>query len=163
MPRLILTAVLVLALWGCGSDSGEKYLEEGFVYFQQQDFDRAIASYEKAISLGARSPGAYNMLGMAYRFKYQRVKDPGLQEMEIEAFQQAVKIDPKYWVAMVNLGNTYYSRGDKERAAYWFKKALELNANHPEKAQMEKMIAEGTPPPENVQKKGRSSERRRGN
>ena len=44
---------------------------------------------------------------------------------------------------MVNLGTTYYSRGDKAKAIPWLKKALALNPNHPEKAQMEKMIAAG--------------------
>ena len=88
------------------------------------------------------------------------MKDPGLLEMEIEAFQEAVKIDNKYWVAMVNLGNTLYSRGQKDKAAYWFKKALEVNPNHPEKAQIQKMIAEGTPPPESP-KKSKTSDKRR--
>ncbi len=161
MRRVVLAAIIILSLFGCG-DKAEKALHDGFVYFQQQDFDQAITCYEQAIKQGARSPGAYNMLGMAYRFKNQRLGDPGLQESEIEAFQTAVKIDPKYWVAMVNLGTTLYSRGEKDKAAYWFKKALVLNPNHPEKAQLEKMIAEATPaPPGGASKKSRRREKRR--
>ena len=98
---------------------------------------------KRPLTLGAKSAGAYNMLGMAYRFKFQKTGKPELQENEIDAFQKALEIDPKYWVAMINLGTTYYSRGEKSKAAPWFKKALALNPSHPEKAQLEKMIGEG--------------------
>ena len=95
MWRLGLAAVLLLALVGCGRHrTADKYLQEGFSDFQQQDYDQAIKNYEQAIALGARSPGAYNMLGLAYRFKYQRLSDPGLQESEIIAFQKAVESTP---------------------------------------------------------------------
>ena len=158
MRRLGLAAILILALMGCG-DPAEKALHDGLVYFQQQDYDQAITCYEQAIKQGARSPAAYNMLGLAYRFKNQRLGDPGLQESEIGAFRTAVKIDPKYWVAMVNLGTTLYSRGEKDQAAYWFKKALALKPNHPEKAQLEKMIAAATSP--GASKKSSNREKRR--
>ena len=148
MWRPIFVAILLLVLPGCGGDQGEKYLQAGFAYFQQHDYGRAIESYEKAIAVGAKSPGAYNMLGMAYRFKYQQTGNPELQQNEIDAFQKAVNIDSKYWVAMINLGTTYYSRGEKAQAVSWLKKALALNPNHPEKAEIEKMIAAGANAPE---------------
>jgi Tfp pilus assembly protein PilF len=44
---------------------------------------------------------------------------------------------------MINLGVTYYGQGEKAKAAPLFKKALALNPQHPEKAEFEKMIAEG--------------------
>ena len=44
---------------------------------------------------------------------------------------------------MINLAATYHARGDQAKAAVWVKKALALNPNHPDKAQFEKMIAEG--------------------
>jgi tetratricopeptide (TPR) repeat protein len=158
MRRLGLAAILILALIGCG-DPAEKALHDGYVYFQQQDNDRAIECYEQAIKHGARVPEVYNMLGLAYRFKNQRLGDPGLQGREIEAFQTAVKMDPKYWVAMVNLGTTLYSRGDKDQAAYWFRKALVLKPDHPEKARLEKMIAAAKSP--GASKKSRRHETRR--
>ncbi len=144
MWRLSLVVILLLAVLGCGSDQSEKYLQAGFAYFQEHDYDRAIENYEKAIALGTKSPGAYNMLGLSYRFKFQQTGKPELQQNEINAFQKALNLDPKYGEAMVNLGTTYYARGEKAQAATWFKKALALNPNHPERAQMEKMIAEAT-------------------
>ena len=55
MFRLILPLMLLAALLGCGGDSPEKYMQAGFVNFQQQKYDEAIANYEKAIKL--RAPG----------------------------------------------------------------------------------------------------------
>ena len=55
MFRLILTTMLLAAILGCGGDSADKYMQEGFVNFQQQKYDEAIANYEKAIK--RRTPG----------------------------------------------------------------------------------------------------------
>lgn len=143
MCRFFLVFLMLAALTGCGGDSPEKYLQEGFVHFQKQEYDQAIASYQKAVKLDPKAAAAYNMLGMAYRFKFQQLRNPELQAQEIAAFEKSVELDPKYWVAMINLGATYYYRGEKAKAAPWFKKALALNPDHPEKAQVEAMIAEG--------------------
>ena len=55
MWRSVLVVVFMAVLAGCGGDEGpEKYLEKGFVHFQQQEYDRAIESYEKAIDAGSQ-------------------------------------------------------------------------------------------------------------
>jgi tetratricopeptide (TPR) repeat protein len=147
MVRSILTILLLAALVGCGGDSAEKYIQEGFVNFQQQKYDEAIANYEKAIKLEPRAAAAYNMIGMAYRFKYNKLGVPELREKEMAAFQKAVEIDPKNWVAMINLATDYYADGQKAKAASLFKQALALNPNHPEKTDIQKMIAAGEAQP----------------
>ncbi len=148
MRRLVLVAAALLALAGCDRGANpEAYLQEGFSKFQAHDYDGAIQNYEKAIMLGAKSPNAYNMLGLAYRFKFQQTKDPKVGESEIINFQRAVEIDPKYGAAMLNLGSTYYARGNKVEAAVWFKKSLKLNPQNPEREKYEKMIAEGAAAP----------------
>ena len=147
MFRFILTTMLLAASLGCGGDRADKYTQEGFVYFQQQKYDEAIASYEKAIKTEPRPGAAYNMIGMAYRFKYNQGGAPEFRQKEMAAFQKAVEIDPKNWVAMINLAIDYYADGEKGKAAPLFKKALELNPDHPEKADILKMIAAGEPKP----------------
>ncbi len=147
MLRFILTGVLLAALMGCGGDSTEKYMHAGFVNFQQQQYDEAIANYEKAIKLQPRAASAYNMMGMAYRFKYHKLGVPEFRQKEMAAFQKAVEIDPKNWVALVNLATDYYDEGQKAKAAPLFKKALELNPDHPEKLALQKMIKEGEAQP----------------
>ncbi len=143
MLRAILTTMALLALIGCGGDSAEKYLTEGVAHFQKQEYDLAILSYEKAIKLEPKSAAAYNLLGMAYRFKYNQLANPDYKQKEIAAFQKAIDIDPRFWGAMINLGATYYYLGEKAKAAPLFKQALAVNPGNPEKLQLEKMIAEG--------------------
>ena len=147
MFRLFLITMLLATLLGCGGDSAEKYMQEGLANFQQQKYDQAIASYEKAIKLQPRASAAYNMIGMAYRFKYNQLRVPEFRQKEIAAFQKAVEIDPRNWVAMINLATDYYADGQKDKAVPLFKKALELNPNHPEKAQIQKLIEENEPKP----------------
>ncbi len=144
MFRVILALALALTLAACsGKESPEKYLQEGVAHFDKQEYDQAIACYQKAIDLAPNSAVAYNLLGMGYRFRYLQLRDPELRNKEIAAFQKAIELDPTYWPALMNLGATYYSMGEKAKAAPLFKKALKLNPEHPEKFQIEKMIAEG--------------------
>jgi Ca-activated chloride channel homolog len=121
----------------------QKLIEQGSGQLKKQQFDEAIATFKKALKEEPNSALIYNLLGMAYRHKNHQVRNQELRKQEIAAFQKAIKIDPTYWVALINLGTTYYYAGDKAKAAPLFKKALTLNPNHPEKAQLEKMIQEG--------------------
>jgi tetratricopeptide (TPR) repeat protein len=142
MFRAILALMVVTTLMGCGGGSPDQYLKEGVAHFEKQEYDQAIDCYKKAIELAPNSAAAYNLLGMAYRQEVpQQVR--GLKAKEIAAFQKAIELDPNYWVALINLGATYYYQGEKAKAAPLFKKALALKPDHPEKAQIEKMIAEG--------------------
>ena len=142
MFRAILALMVVTTLMGCGGGSPDQYLNEGVAHFEKQEYDQAIDCYKKAIELAPNSAAAYNLLGMAYRQEVpQQVR--GLKAKEIAAFQKAIELDPNYWVALINLGATYYYQGEKAKAAPLFKKALALKPDHPEKAQIEKMIAEG--------------------
>jgi tetratricopeptide (TPR) repeat protein len=143
MFRLILTLMLLAVFMGCGGENAEKYMQAGFINFQQQKYDEAISNYEKAIKLQPRAAAAYNMIGMAYRFKYNKLGVPEFREKEIAAFQKAVEIDPKNWVALINLATDYYAAGQKAKAAPLFKKALELHPDHPEKLALQRMIEEG--------------------
>jgi len=145
MYRFIFGIVVLVVLSSCGGggESPEKYMQAGFIHFQKQEYDQAIANFQKAVELEPKAAAAYNMLGMAYRFKASQLGIPELRAKEVAAFQKALKADPQYWVAMINLGMTYYGQGKKAEAAPLFKKALALNPQHPEKEKIEKMIAEG--------------------
>ena len=147
---LVWSAVVIMFLAaGLASEKGwaisqaQKLVEQGTSQMEKMQFDQAIASFKKALKDEPRSAVTYNLLGMAYRFKYNQVRSQDLKNQEIAAFKKALEIDPNYWVALINLGATYYYMGDKAKAAPLFKKALSLNPDHPEKAQLEKMIQEG--------------------
>jgi len=148
--KKFLCCLIIFSLLGCGGDKPaskgkqvQSLIEKGTAQLQKQDYDAAIASFTKAVEMEPKSAVAYNMLGMAYRFKYNQVRNQELKNQEIAAFQKAIEVDPNYWVALINLGATHYFMGEKAKAAPLFKKALELNPQHPEKEQLQSMIAEG--------------------
>jgi tetratricopeptide (TPR) repeat protein len=140
--KTLILVVLFLLSWGCGQNP-ENLLHTAQDHFQKREYDQAIEGYKKYLALEPQAAGAYNMLGMAYRFKYNETGIMDLRDKEILSFQKAIELDPKFWVAMINLGTTYYYNGDKAKAAPLFARALLLHPDHPEKVQLEQMIAEG--------------------
>ncbi len=98
---------------------------------------RIIVEPEKK---GERSAqiAAYNyyILGLAY------IKKEMYKEAAIET-ENAIKLDPKMADAHRNLGLIYYSYlKDNKKAAYHFKKLLQLAPNQPDKENINKIIKE---------------------
>ncbi len=137
------------------SASGQKDpVAAGMQAFKAGQLDKAIEHYQRAVKEKPRSAVVHNLLGMAYRFQYNKKPSPELKNKEIAAFEKAIECDPKFAVALVNLGSTHYYMGDKEKAAVQFKKTLEVMPKHPQAAELKKMIAEAEPKkPEAAEKK----------
>jgi len=114
----------------------------GMAAFKEGRLDKAIEHYQLALKDKPRSAVVYNLLGMAYRFSYNKKPSPELKDKEIAAFEKSIEIDPKFAVALVNLGSTHYYMGDKVKAAEQFKQTLKIMPNHPQAAELKKMIAE---------------------
>lgn len=151
MRKILVLGVAVVMLVNFGlpptrvqaQTQAQKLIKDGADQMEKQQYDQAIATFKKALKDEPKSAVTYNLLGMAYRLKYNQIRNRELKQQEIAAFNKAIEIDPNYWVALINLGATYYFLGEKAKAAPLFKKALTINPNHPEKAQLEKMIQEG--------------------
>jgi tetratricopeptide (TPR) repeat protein len=134
----------ILLVLSCqGKRSSTVFFEEGQKLFEEKKYDEAIAKYQEGLELSPNSAEGYNLLGMAYRFKYNAEQEPSLKEEEIKAFTKAVELDSTFWVAYVNLGATYYYSGRKKEAVPYFERALELYPEHHEREQMLRMIDEG--------------------
>jgi tetratricopeptide (TPR) repeat protein len=140
---IMVMAVVLTSAKSWAVSQAQRFMEQGADKMEKKHYDQAIASFKQAIKANPDSAETYNLLGMAYRHKYNQVHIKDLKDQEIAAFQKAIEADPNNWVALINLGATYYYMGEKAKAAPLFKKALSLNPNHPEKAQLEKMIQEG--------------------
>lgn len=139
---------LALAPVRCQAENQlENLLKQGALEMQNERCDQAIALFKQALKEEPQAAVTFNLLGMAYRLKYNQVRNQELKNQESAAFQKAVEIDPTYWIALINLGATYYHMGEKAKAAPLFKKALSLNPNHPERDQLEEMIREGEQKP----------------
>ncbi|MBU1671507.1 MAG: tetratricopeptide repeat protein [Actinobacteria bacterium] len=120
--------------------SASELMEEGQAAFAAGDYDRAIELYTGATDKEPGSSAAYNLLGMAYRFKYNETADRKYKQEEIDAFEKAIELDPSNFVPYVNLGATLYYQGQLQEAAGYLEKALELYPNNPERAAIEDMI-----------------------
>ncbi len=122
--------------------SADAALESGMKAFQRQDYDNAIKNYEEALKQKPKSSLLYNLLGMAYRFKFNKGGGAENQKKEIAAFEKAIELDDRNWLAMINLAATQYYRGTRSEALPLFKKALEVNPNNPEKMAIMDIILE---------------------
>ena len=139
----LLMMIFVASLALAQKKTAEEYFQEGSKYFVQGNIDRAIESYKEGLKLEPESAVGYNLLGMAYRAKYNRLGSMIWKEREIQAFKKAIELNPLYMPALVNLGTTLYYMGRKREAAEYFQKALKVYPDHPQRKLIEKMIKEG--------------------
>ncbi len=142
-------ALAALAACGGGDKSAQKLFDRGAAHYAKRDYDRAIADFQEGLKLEPNSAVGYNLLGMAYRWKYNTVRAGEWKEREVEAFRLAVAADTTFWPAYVNLGASLYYMGKKREAAPLFNRALVLNPDLPDREELEKFIREGgaEPPP----------------
>lgn len=147
----IVTIIMALGWIGCLSDQPEsspetidleKLIEQGQEAFLNGQYDGALELYRKALSSKPDSASLYNRIGMALRFKYNQNQSPELKEQEIAAFKEAVRLDPKFTAAWVNLGSSYYYANRSKDSASALSKALELMPDHPDAEQIKKLITQ---------------------
>jgi Flp pilus assembly protein TadD len=68
----------------------------GNAYYDAEDWDRAIASYEKARRKAPKDPNLLSDLGAAYRNR-------GEFDLAVAYFQKARDNDPDHWQSLLNL------------------------------------------------------------
>ena len=140
---LALSAILLIASCADHNESTNNLLDEGIKLFQEGNYDASIQKYNEALKVEPNNSIAYNLLGMAYRFKFNQTGTQEYKTKEIEYFKEAIDLDPKYWVAYKNLAATLYYLDRKKEAVPYLEKALELQPNDPEKSLLLQWIEEG--------------------
>lgn len=68
----------------------------GFAYAVQEDWDNALAAFNRALTLDPRYAEAYFNLGEAYLSLALKNKDPNLLEKSSESFKKSIEMDPDY-------------------------------------------------------------------
>lgn len=138
----VLAAGLTLGLYfGLGStESAAELIERGEKAFAAGDYDQAIKLYNDAVEKEPGSSAGYNLLGMAYRFKYNETGDTEYKREETAAFKKSIELGPYNFVPYINLGATLFYQNEKQEAAQYLRKALELYPDNPERATIEEMI-----------------------
>lgn len=95
----------------------------GNAWFDREDWDRAIAAYEKARRKAPENPNLLSDLGAAYRNRGEFRRAAGL-------FERARKNDPDHWQSLLNLVILHaYDRKDPVAAQKWFD---ELKRKYPQ-------------------------------
>jgi tetratricopeptide (TPR) repeat protein len=101
--------------------SAEAYHSRGIVHYLKQNYDAAIADYDKAISLDPKGRSHfYANRGMAYIGK-------GLFDQAFSDLDRAISMDPKDFRAYGGRGRAYAGRGDLDRAIADYTRSLELD------------------------------------
>ncbi len=99
------------------------YYIRGLIYYQKEDYDRAIEDYNKVIELNPNDAIAYKDRGLAYHYK----KDYNLA---IEDYNKAIELNPKFTEAYIIRGTVYDDLEDYDLAIEDYSKAIELNPKY---------------------------------
>ena len=108
------------------SASSNDLLEEGKTYYNNEEYDKAIEIFKKAVELNPNEYLNWQWLGRSY---YERYSD-GDEENALNSLLKAVELNPNddsnwYWLGISYGMNSQY---DKEKES--FLKATELNPNN---------------------------------
>jgi tetratricopeptide (TPR) repeat protein len=145
---ILFVSVAVTALVSMSACSGrekadEDLFNEGVQLFQQGKYDKAIEKYLEGLRKDPDNHAGYNLLGMAYRFRFNQLGAQKYKALEIEAFKKAIELEPDFWGAYKNLAASLYYQGRKKEAVPYLEKALKLQQNDPEKELILQWIQEG--------------------
>lgn len=95
------------------------YRDKGYEAQRMGDLDSAMSYYQKAIELDPVYVAAYNDLGVIYESK-------GFTDRAEESYLKCLKIDPYYRGAYFNLASLYEDKGELRKAAYYWKKRIQI-------------------------------------
>ncbi len=103
--------------------SAEILFKQGCAWFNQGDYESAIADFTKALELMPNNSKAYNNRGTAWFYKsdYDRA---------IADYTKALEINPSHSEACFNRGTAWFYKGDYDRAIADFTMALEINPSY---------------------------------
>lgn len=117
--------ILILFTLFFSQDPVESLLDDGYEQYEQGEFELAIATFDKALSLAPDNPEIYFLRGISYH---------GLEETRkaIGDLEMAIKLDPDYGDAYQQMGFIYLVGQAAAEAIKAFDRAIELNPELPE-------------------------------
>ena len=71
--------------------------ELGDIFFERNDFNKAVLEYERVLQLAPEDVDTYNDLGLAYHFT-------GRPEDALSTFQKGIEVDPSFQRIWLSLG-----------------------------------------------------------
>ena len=104
-------------------NSSEYYNKQGKQFYLNEEYDSAIQSFFRAVSIDDKNYIAYNNLGMTYWMKNN------LESAE-KYFKKAAQVSKYYPQPYINLALLYKQKGDMNKHLSYLKKALEVNPDN---------------------------------
>jgi len=108
------------------------YLDTGIVYYDKNDYDKALEYYNKSITMWPR-PDAYYNIGIIYDEKQD-------DDKALEYYNKAIELKPDYVSPYLNIGAVYHHKQDYDKALEYYNKAIELKPDY-EKAHSNMKLA----------------------
>jgi cytochrome c-type biogenesis protein CcmH/NrfG len=103
--------------------NGRAWTQLGNVYFDTQNFPKAIRAYEKSLEISPGNPNVLTDLGVMYRRN-------GQSDKALEAFNKAIAADPTHEQSRFNKGIVLnYDMRDREGAIKAWEDLLKVNPN----------------------------------
>ncbi len=97
------------------------------VLTQNREYDRAAASFEKAINLDANDIESHYNLGLILS---ETKPDPESLQKALGHFQAAVQLQPRFAEAHFSIGNALYRQQKVDEAIASFRRAIESDPRH---------------------------------
>lgn len=99
-------------------------IDQAISYHQRGELDHACDIYRAVLSKNPKNVDALHLFGLA-QYQMGRAKDA------IQYLKKAVKLQPKFIEAHINLGNAYKSINDNDKACQSYKNAIARGAKLP--------------------------------
>jgi len=115
---------LWLATAKTSPSSPQNHNNLGDLYYRQNQPQKAIEEFKKAIALKPDYADVYHNLANVY---YLQMND---SDEAIKNYQKAAEINPKLWQSYQNLGKIYFDRQEYPAAEMALKKSLEINSQN---------------------------------
>jgi tetratricopeptide (TPR) repeat protein len=124
LPDVIINACSARILNGVtGKDLAISLRNRGFGYALKDDYDRAIADYDRSIEIDPTSPKTFDLRGNAYRDRHD-------EDHAIVDYDQAIKLDPNDAVSFRDRGLVYRAKHDYDRALADYNEALRIDPGY---------------------------------
>ena len=113
----------------------QRYYGLGWTFFDEEQYDQAIAAFQNAISIDEKFKEARNHLGVVY-IEQQRYTEA------IKALKEAISIDAEFKEAHFNLALAYLELGEFEATKNAANAALKIDPNYEPARMLIKFIAD---------------------
>ncbi|MFC1627278.1 tetratricopeptide repeat protein [Patescibacteria group bacterium] len=98
------------------------YFKVGNQLLREEKFEQAVINYTKVVEITPHYE-AYCNMGIA-------LKNLGLLNEAIIAYQQAIKLKPKRAETYNNIANVYATAGDTDKAIKYYERAINIKSDY---------------------------------